>query len=140
MVICNDVVTGLRAIIAIHSTVLGPAAGGVRMWPYDTEVAAFTDALRLSRAMSYKNALAGLPLGGGKAVIIADPQRDKTPELLVSFAQQVQRLGGRYWCAVDVGMGPEDVEVLGTNCDYVFGSPAKWETRRRIPPWGCSWG
>lgn len=113
----------LRAIIAIHSTALGPAAGGVRMWPYPTFDDALTDALRLSRAMSYKNALAGLPLGGGKSVIVGDALADKTPELLASFAAYVQSLAGRYWCAEDVGMGLEDVTVLAETCDFVFGLP-----------------
>ena len=125
VVFCHDDESGLRAIIAIHSTRLGPAAGGVRMWSYESDDHALTDALRLSRAMSYKNALAGLPLGGGKSVIIGDSETQKSPELLKAFAQHVQRLGGTYWCAEDVGMGDKDIEVLGDHCDYVFGLPGE---------------
>ena len=123
VVLCTDQASGLRAIIAIHSTRLGPASGGVRMWAYRSEDEAMTDALRLSRAMSYKNALAGLPLGGGKSVIIGDSHTEKDPALLIAFAAHVQRLGGTYWCAEDVGIGLADVEVLGEHCDYVFGLP-----------------
>lgn len=93
---CHDDVTGLFAIIAVHSTALGPAAGGCRMYPYESVDAALTDVLRLSRGMSYKNAVAGLPLGGGKCVIIADPSRPEKPNLLRAFSRHVQSLGGRY--------------------------------------------
>nr|WP_272902454.1 Glu/Leu/Phe/Val dehydrogenase dimerization domain-containing protein [Brevibacterium daeguense] len=117
---CHDRETGLRGIIAIHSTALGPAAGGCRMYPYASEQDALTDVLRLSRGMSYKNAIAGLPLGGGKCVIIADPARADKPELLRAFSKHVQALGGRYWTAIDVGVGPEDADILAENCDYVF--------------------
>src|SRR5690242_7497530 len=98
----RDLDTGLRAIIAIHSTVLGPAAGGCRMWPYASTSDAVADVLRLSRGMSYKNAMAGLPFGGGKAVIIADP-RAKTAQLFEAFGRFVESLGGRYVTAEDVG-------------------------------------
>src|SRR6201997_3944068 len=98
-----DPASGLRAIIAIHSTVLGPAAGGCRMWPYATTAEAVSDVLRLSRGMSYKNAMAGLPFGGGKAVIIGDPRKTKTPALLEAFGRLVDSLGGRYITAEDVG-------------------------------------
>lgn len=125
VIVCHDAPSGLRAIIALHSTRLGPAAGGVRMWDYASEDAALTDALRLSRAMSHKNALAGLPLGGGKSVILGDPHVAKTTELLAAFARHVQRLGGAYWCAEDVGMGIDDVAVLGRHCEYVFGLPGR---------------
>src|SRR5262245_14836908 len=94
---CHDPETGLLGIIAIHSTALGPAAGGCRMYPYESIDDALTDVLRLSRGMSYKNAVAGLPLGGGKCVIIADPGRPNKRELLRAFATHVQSLGGRYW-------------------------------------------
>ena len=122
---CRDEKAGLFAIIAIHNTTLGPAAGGCRMWPYTSVDEALTDVLRLSRAMSYKNALANLPLGGGKSVIIGDPQRDKSKRLLTAFARFVQGLGGQYYTAEDVGIGLDDVEVLAETCDYVFGLATK---------------
>ncbi len=118
---CRDPESGLFAIIAIHDTTLGPAAGGCRMWPYATMSDAVYDVLRLSRAMSYKNALAGLPLGGGKAVIIGDPLKEKNEKLLMSFARYVQKLGGQYYAAEDVGIGVEDVEIFAKVSKYVFG-------------------
>lgn len=120
---CHDDTVGLRAIIAIHSTALGPAAGGCRMLPYRSEGDALTDALRLSKGMTFKNALAGLPLGGGKAVIIADPARLSSAEkgdLLRAFGAHVQTLQGRYWTAIDVGVGPDDAEVVAETSDFVF--------------------
>src|SRR5437588_10302005 len=90
----HDAATSLRSIIAIHSTALGPAAGGCRMWPYSDTAAALADVLRLSRGMSYKSAMAGLPFGGGKAVIIGDPQRDKSPQLFHAFGALVDSLAG----------------------------------------------
>ena len=124
VVFCRDTDAGLFAIIAIHDTTLGPAAGGCRMWPYASVDDAVTDVLRLSQAMSYKNALADLPLGGGKSVIIGDSNKDKNEKLLTAFAQFVQRLGGQYYTAEDVGIGINDVEVLATTSDYVFGLAA----------------
>ncbi len=118
---CRDAASGLFAIIAIHDTTLGPAAGGCRMWPYATVDDAVYDVLRLSRAMSYKNALAGLPLGGGKAVIIGDPFKEKDEKLLTAFARYVQKLGGQYYAAEDIGIGVKDVEVFARECNYVFG-------------------
>src|SRR5215472_14906190 len=97
----HDAPTGLRAIIAIHSTVLGPAAGGCRMWPYASTGEALSDVLRLSRGMSYKNAMAGLPLGGGKSVIVGDSRKGKTPELFEAFGRLVESLAGRYVTAED---------------------------------------
>ena len=97
----HDAATGMRAIIAIHSTVLGPAAGGCRMWPYASTSDAVVDVLRLSRGMSYKNAMAGLPFGGGKAVIIGDSRTAKTPELFAAFGRMVDSLRGRYVTAED---------------------------------------
>ncbi len=129
VVFCRDVQAGLYAIVAIHSTALGPAAGGCRMWPYASAADALTDVLRLSKAMSYKSALAGLPLGGGKAVILGDPAVDKNERLLHAFGRCVQHLGGRYWTAEDVGTGLSDVQIIGEQCDYVFGtsvSPAPY--------------
>lgn len=117
----TDEATGLRAIIAVHDRTLGPAAGGCRMRAYASDDEALTDVLRLSAAMTWKNALAGLPLGGGKSVIIADPRTDKTPELLRAYARHLQRLGGTYWTAEDIGVGPADVDVLRSASDYVFG-------------------
>src|ERR1700750_3278319 len=95
----HDEKTGLKAIIAVHSTARGPAAGGCRMWPYATAAEALDDALKLSRAMSYKNAMADLDLGGGKAVIIGDSRTRKTPALFEAFGDAVQAVGGRYWTA-----------------------------------------
>ncbi|MEP7244480.1 MAG: Glu/Leu/Phe/Val dehydrogenase dimerization domain-containing protein [Gammaproteobacteria bacterium] len=116
----NDEATGLRAIIAVHSTVLGPAAGGCRMWPYDTAAEALTDALRLSRGMSYKNAMAGLPFGGGKAVIIGD-SRQKTPALFEAFGRFVDSVGGRYITAEDVGTTTADMESVAKRTRFVTG-------------------
>src|SRR5256884_6934834 len=99
----HDAATSLRAIIAIHSTALGPAAGGCRMWPYATTADAVCDALRLSRGMSYKNALAGVPFGGGKAVIIGPPRQAKTPQLFEAFGRPAASLGGRYLTAEVIG-------------------------------------
>jgi leucine dehydrogenase len=123
---CHDAATGLRGIIAVHSTALGPAAGGCRMHPYASEKDALTDVLRLSRGMSYKNAMANLPLGGGKCVIIADPSRPDKAELLRAFSRHVQALGGRYWTAIDVGVGPEDADILAENCDYIFARASQY--------------
>jgi leucine dehydrogenase len=126
VIFCSHAESGLKAIIAIHDTTLGPAAGGCRMWRYESEAEALTDVLRLSRAMTYKNALAGLPLGGGKSVIIGDAHTDKNPQLLVAFARHVEMLGGRYWTAEDIGIGMRDVEdVLARGTRYVFGLPSK---------------
>ncbi|HEY1878694.1 MAG TPA: Glu/Leu/Phe/Val dehydrogenase dimerization domain-containing protein, partial [Caulobacteraceae bacterium] len=102
----NDATSGLKAIIAIHSTARGPAAGGCRMFAYPDDQAAIDDALRLSRAMSHKNAVADLDLGGGKAVIIGDPRTVKSGPLFEAFGASVKQLGGRYWSAEDVGVSP----------------------------------
>lgn len=123
---CHDEATGLRGIIAIHSAALGPAAGGCRMCLYASEDDALTDVLRLSRGMSYKNAMANLPLGGGKCVIIADPARPDKADLLRAFSRHVQALGGRYWTAIDVGVGPEDADILAENCDYIFARASQY--------------
>ncbi|MFP5346789.1 MAG: Glu/Leu/Phe/Val family dehydrogenase [Actinomycetes bacterium] len=121
MVFCHDRATGLRAIIAIYSTALGPALGGTRFYPYATESAALADVLALSKGMAYKNALAGLDLGGGKAVIIGDPRTDKTEALLRAYGRFVQSLGGRYYTACDVGTVVRDMDVVARECDYVTG-------------------
>jgi leucine dehydrogenase len=117
----NDKATGLKAIIAIHSTALGPACGGTRMYPYANGDQALTDVLRLSRGMSYKSAIANLPLGGGKAVIIGDPATDKMKARLLAYADAVNALGGRYITAMDVGMGPKDMPILARGTKYVAG-------------------
>ncbi|HEY7432105.1 MAG TPA: Glu/Leu/Phe/Val dehydrogenase dimerization domain-containing protein [Streptosporangiaceae bacterium] len=121
VVFCQDVQSGLRAIIAIYSTALGPALGGTRFYPYPSEDEALADVLNLSRAMAYKNALAGLDLGGGKAVIIGDPGSDKSEALLRAYGRFVQSLGGRYITACDVGTYSEDMELVARECDYVTG-------------------
>ena len=121
----TDKASGLRAIIAMHSTHLGPAAGGTRFWHYAEDADALTDALRLSRGMSYKNAMAGLPLGGGKAVILADADRAKSPELLAAFARAVDRLGGNYVTAEDVGMSVADMIAIRQQTKFVAGLPAE---------------
>ncbi len=120
----TDAASGLRAVIAIHSTILGPAAGGCRMWPFADDRMALTDVLRLSRGMSLKNAMADLPLGGGKAVIIGDPRRHKTPDLLMAFGRAVDSLGGRYVTAEDVGMSVADMQVIRLTTRHVCGLPA----------------
>ena len=120
-----DAATGLRALIAVHSTVLGPAAGGCRMWPYACTEDALTDALRLSRGMSYKNAMAELPLGGGKAVILGDARREKTPERLRAFGRLVDSLGGRYITAEDVGTSTADMEQIAQVTRFVSGLTRK---------------
>jgi len=117
----DDKATGLKAIIAIHSTALGPACGGVRMYPYTSSDAAQTDALRLSRGMSYKSAIANIPLGGGKAVIIGDPLKDKSDARLLAFAEAVNTLAGRYVTAMDVGILPADMPVIARGTKYIAG-------------------
>lgn len=117
----DDKHTGLKAIIAIHSTALGPACGGARMYPYADGDAALTDVLRLSRGMSYKSAIANLPLGGGKAVILGDPAKDKSEARLLAYADAVNSLGGRYITAMDVGMGPADMPVIARATKHVAG-------------------
>jgi leucine dehydrogenase len=121
----DDAKTGLRAIIAIHSTHLGPAAGGTRFWHYADKNAAVTDALRLSRGMSYKNAMAGLPAGGGKAVILAGAAKTKTQDMLDCFARAVDSLGGRYVTAQDVGMSEADMVSLSNHTAHVAGLPGQ---------------
>ncbi|MEU9127472.1 Glu/Leu/Phe/Val dehydrogenase dimerization domain-containing protein [Kitasatospora sp. NPDC048540] len=121
VVLCHDRSSGLKAIIAIHSTALGPALGGTRFHRYDTEEEALEDALRLSRGMSYKNALAGLDLGGGKAVIIGDPNEVKTEALLRAYGRFVESLRGRYITACDVGTYVQDMDVVARETDFVTG-------------------
>jgi leucine dehydrogenase len=123
VVLCSDPESGLRAIIAIHNTVLGPALGGVRMWPYDNEAEAMRDVLRLSRGMTYKAAISGLDLGGGKAVIIGDPNTDKNEPLFRAFGRYVDGLGGRYLTAEDVGMTVQEMEWIYSETKFVTGIP-----------------
>ncbi|MBI4126839.1 MAG: Glu/Leu/Phe/Val dehydrogenase [Deltaproteobacteria bacterium] len=119
---CDDPRSGLHAIIAIHSTTLGPALGGTRMWPYASDNEALTDVLRLSRGMTYKAAGAGLPLGGGKAVIIGDSKRDKSPALFEAFGAFVESLSGRYITTEDVGITVADIDIIRTKTKYVVGT------------------
>jgi valine dehydrogenase (NAD+) len=121
VVFCHDEATGLKAIIAIYSTALGPALGGTRFYPYGSEDEALDDVLNLSKGMAYKNALADLDLGGGKAVIIGDPRSIKTEGLLRAYGRFVQSLHGRYFTACDVGTFSEDMDVIARECDYVTG-------------------
>ncbi len=121
VVFCHNKDAGLKAIIAIHNTVLGPALGGLRMWPYKSEAEALNDVLRLSRGMTYKNAVAGLNIGGGKAVIIGDPSKDKSEALFRAFGKFVDSLGGRYITAEDVGIDVNDMEYVYRETEYVTG-------------------
>ncbi len=121
VVFCQDPASGLRAIIAVYSTALGPALGGTRFYPYVSEDAALEDVLKLSKAMAYKAACAGIDLGGGKAVIIGDPSRDKTEPLLRAYGRFVQALGGRYYTACDIGTYVQDMDVIAKESDYVTG-------------------
>ena len=121
VVFCQDEASGLRAIIAIYSTALGPGLGGTRFYPYRSEDEALADVLNLSRAMAYKNALAGLDLGGGKAVIIGDPATDKSEALLRAYGRFIQSLGGRYYTACDVGTYSEDMDLIARESGYVTG-------------------
>ncbi|MDR8394378.1 leucine dehydrogenase [Aliifodinibius sp. S!AR15-10] len=123
VVICSEPAAGLKAIIAIHDTTLGPALGGVRMWPYNSEEEAMHDVLRLSRAMTYKAAISGLNFGGGKAVIIGDPHSDKSEKLFRAFGRYVDSLGGRYLTAEDVGMEMQDMEWIHMETKFVTGIP-----------------
>jgi leucine dehydrogenase len=121
----TDRVSGLKAIVAVHSTHLGPGAGGVRFWHYAEPGEALADALRLSRGMSFKNAMAGLPLGGGKAVILADEDRTKSGEMLAAYGRAVEGLGGRYVTAEDVGIGVADMVAISGHTRFIAGLPAE---------------
>ena len=125
LVFCQDNKTGLKAIIAIHNTVLGPALGGTRMWKYDNELDALKDVLRLSRGMTYKAAVTGLDLGGGKAVIIGDSSVEKTEALMRKFGEFVDSLSGKYITAEDVGMSTKDMEYVKMETDHVTGFPVE---------------
>lgn len=121
LVFCQDKNSGLKAIIAIHDTTLGPALGGTRMWTYKSEEEAVEDALRLAKGMTYKNAAAGLNLGGGKTVIIGDPRKDKNPEMFRAFGRYIQGLNGRYITAEDVGTTVQDMDLIHMETDFVTG-------------------
>lgn len=121
LVFCQDKVSGLKAIIAIHDTTLGPALGGTRMWTYASEASAIEDTLRLARGMTYKNAVAGLNLGGGKTVIIGDPFKDKNEEMFRALGRFIQGLGGRYITAEDVGTTVNDMDLIYEETNYVTG-------------------
>ena len=123
LVMFTDPGSGLKAIIAIHDTTLGPACGGTRIWPYESEKEAVRDALRLARAMTYKAAVADLPLGGGKAVIIADSHTQKTEALMRAFGRFIETLGGRYLATTDVGSTGRDMEYIHQETSYVVGMP-----------------
>ena len=120
----HDRKSGLSAILALHSTHLGPGAGGTRFWHYAEPAGALRDALRLSRGMSYKNAMAGLPMGGGKAVVLLDSNRTKTPEMLAAFGDAIDALGGRYVTAEDVGASEADMVAIAQRTPHVCGLPA----------------
>jgi len=121
--ICHDRDSGLRAIIAVHDTTLGPGLGGIRMWTYPSDDAAMLDVLRLSEGMTYKNSLAGLPLGGGKTVVVGDPRTDKTPAKFVALGGFIDRLNGSYLAAEDVGTTTDDAELVATRTQHITGRP-----------------
>ncbi|MBW7866699.1 MAG: Glu/Leu/Phe/Val dehydrogenase [Brumimicrobium sp.] len=125
LLFCNDNATGLKAIIAVHNTTLGPALGGTRMWMYNNELEALNDVLRLSRGMTYKNSISGLNLGGGKAVIIGDSKTMKSEALFRRFGQFVNSLGGKYITAEDVGINPNDMSYVNMETNHVVGLPGK---------------
>lgn len=124
VIFCQDKASGLKGIIAIHDTTLGPALGGCRMWPYETEEEALRDVLRLAKGMTYKNAAAGLNIGGGKSVIIGNPKTDKSEALFRAMGRFVESLNGRYIIAEDVGTTEEDMNFMYLETDYVTGSTA----------------
>jgi leucine dehydrogenase len=125
ILICQDEKSGLKAIVAIHSTICGPALGGTRMWNYISSEEALTDVMRLSRGMTYKNAISGLNLGGGKAVIIGDSATQKSPELFRAFGTFIESLNGSYITAEDVGISPEDMIYVSERTKHVTGLPGK---------------
>ncbi|WAA10001.1 Glu/Leu/Phe/Val dehydrogenase dimerization domain-containing protein [Fervidibacillus albus] len=126
IVFCNDPSTGLQAIIAIHNTTLGPATGGCRMWPYASVEEALDDVLRLSKGMTYKCAAADVDFGGGKAVIIGDPNKDKTPELFRAFGQFVESLNGRFYTGTDMGTTPDDFVHAAKETNCIVGLPEEY--------------
>lgn len=135
LVFLQDETTGLRAIVGIHDTTLGPALGGARMFPYEREEDAILDVLRLSEGMSYKSAMAGLPLGGGKCVIIGNPRTDKTPELFHALGRAINKLGGRYITAEDVGTMISDIVEVRETSTFVAGLPRELGGGGDPSPW-----
>ncbi|MCK0509256.1 Glu/Leu/Phe/Val dehydrogenase [Aromatoleum anaerobium] len=143
VVFCSDDKSGLKAIIAIHNSNLGPALGGCRMWPYANEDEATRDVLRLSRGMTYKSAMANLALGGGKSVVIGNPRTDKTPALLEALARAIDRLGGRYIAAEDSGTSVADMKLMSQFTQHVCGvrdKPAEHGTRSGDPSPSTAYG
>jgi len=136
VVFCHDPRARLKAIIAIHDTTLGPALGGCRMWAYDTDDAALEDVLRLSRGMTYKSAMAGLNFGGGKAVVIGDPHKDKSEALLRRLGRFVESLGGQFITGEDVGMSVEDIDVMGQETRFVAGIAERGGDPSPATAWG----
>lgn len=126
VIFVTDPAADLHGIISIHNTALGPAAGGCRMQPYESVDEALYDVLRLSRGMTLKSAVAGLPLGGGKCVIIADPNSSNKKARLQAMARHVQRLGGNFWTAIDVGVSSGDADVMSEECDYIFARASEY--------------
>lgn len=122
----HDEAAGLSAIIAVHNTNLGPALGGCRMWPYVNSAEALTDVLRLSKGMTYKSAMANLKLGGGKSVIIGDPRKVKTPEMMTAMGKFVDSLGGKYFTAEDSGISVNDLKTMAQESDYIAGTKAHY--------------
>ena len=125
----HDRASGLRAIVALHDTTLGPAVGGCRMWPYATDADAVTDALRLARGMTFKAAMADLPYGGGKTVIIGDPATGKSAALFRALGRAIDSLGGRYYTGEDVGTAPADMDQAGKATPYVLGRTQRRQRR-----------
>jgi leucine dehydrogenase len=123
VVVCHEPEAGLRAIIAVHDTTLGPALGGIRMWTYTSDEAALTDVLRLSRGMTYKNSVAGLPLGGGKTVVLGDPRTEKSELMFRALGRFIDSLSGRYIAAEDVGTAIADAEIVARETPYMSGLP-----------------
>ncbi len=139
VVFCNDSQLGLKAIISLHSTVLGPATGGCRMWNYVSETEALNDVLRLSKGMTYKAAISGLEWGGGKAVIIGDPRTQKNPAMLQRYGEFVNRLNGNYITAKDVGIGSEDLKIVKSKTPYVLGIDGEPQSSGDPSP-ATAWG
>src|SRR6476620_11388524 len=139
VVFFQDKSCGLKAIVGIHDTTLGPALGGTRLWPYATEEEALIDVLRLARGMTYKNAISGLNLGGGKAVIIGDPRRDKNEAMFRAFGRYIQGLNGRYVTAEDVGTTEEDMNLIYQETDYVTGISPSYGSSGNPSP-ATAWG
>ena len=125
VIFCYDSTSGLKAIIGIHDTTLGPALGGTRIWDYDTEEEALIDVLRLSRGMTYKNAVAGLNLGGGKTVIMGNPEKIKSEELFRAFGRYIEGLGGRYITGEDMNATTKDMGLINQETDHVVGLEGK---------------